>query len=59
MADHTLDHAGLKALAKELGRPLFTLEVTRQDPFTADVPARRAAAEWFAELWQRFDILYA
>ena len=32
-----LDHAGLKALAKELGRPLFTLEVTLRDPFTAGV----------------------
>jgi hypothetical protein len=52
----TFDHAALKALSKELGRPPFTLEVTLRDPFTAGVPARRAAAEWFAELWQRFDI---
>ena len=52
----TFDHAGLKALSKELGRPIFTLEVTQRDPFTAGRPARRAAAEWFAELWQRFDI---
>jgi hypothetical protein len=37
-----LDHARLKALAKELGRPLFSLEVLRNDPFTARVPARKA-----------------
>jgi hypothetical protein len=50
------DHAGLKALAKELGRPLFTLEVLGNDPFTAGVPARKAGAEWFADLWQRLQI---
>ena len=31
----TFDHAELKALSKELGRPLFTLEVLRNSPFTA------------------------
>jgi hypothetical protein len=51
-----LDHAGLLALAKELKRPLYTLEVTKLDPFTAERPARREQAEWFAELWQRFEI---
>jgi hypothetical protein len=35
----TFNHAGLKALAKKLGRELFTLEVLRNDPFTADAPA--------------------
>jgi hypothetical protein len=35
---NSLDHAGLKALSKELSRPLFTLEVLRNDPFTADSP---------------------
>ena len=50
---NSLDHAGLKALAKELNRPLFTLEVLRNDPFTAGVPARKAGAEWFAALWQQ------
>jgi hypothetical protein len=54
MAD--LDHDALLALAKEHKRPLYTLEITHRDPFTADQPARRAAAEWFAELWNRFDI---
>jgi hypothetical protein len=52
----TLDHAGLLALSKELKRPLYTLEVTQRDPFTAGSPARQRDAEWFAELWQRFDI---
>jgi hypothetical protein len=56
MTHDDLDHAGLLALSKELGRPLYTLEVTRRDPFTAGQAARRAAAQWFAELWQRFDI---
>jgi hypothetical protein len=54
MAD--LDHDAMLALSKELKRPLYTLEITHRDPFTAGQPARRAAAEWFAELWNRFDI---
>jgi hypothetical protein len=53
---NSIDHAGLKALAKELNRPLFTLEVLRNDPFTAGVPARKAGAEWFAALWQQLQI---
>jgi hypothetical protein len=52
----TFNHAGLLALSKELKRPLYTLEVTQRDPFIAGQASRRAAAEWFAELWQRFDI---
>jgi hypothetical protein len=52
-----LDHAGLLALGKELRRPLSTLEVTRQDPFTAGQGHRRERAEWFGKkIWQRFDI---
>ena len=51
MADY--DHAGLKELAKELERPLSTLQVLSQDPFTAGVPARKAGAEWFARLWKK------
>jgi hypothetical protein len=50
------DHAGLKELAKELDRPLSTLAVLARDPFTAGAPARKRDAEWFAELWRRFDI---
>ena len=42
------DHAGLKALAKELGRPLYTLEVLRSDPLTAGIPWRKAGAKWAA-----------
>jgi hypothetical protein len=49
------DRAGLEALARELDRPLYTLTVTTYDPFTADTPARKAAAEWFAELWHRYN----
>lgn len=47
------DHAGLKELAKELDRPLYTLTVlgNQNDPFTAGAPARKAGAEWFARLW--------
>ena len=52
----TLDHAALLALSKELKRPLYTLEITQRDPFTAGRAGRKAEAEWFAELWQRFDI---
>jgi hypothetical protein len=47
------DHAGLKELAKELDRPLYTLEVLGHDPFTAGAPARKAGAEWFARLWKK------
>src|SRR4051812_11043248 len=53
--DPVYDRAGLEALAKKLGRPLYTLTVTQQDPFTADIPARKARAEWFAELWHRYN----
>jgi hypothetical protein len=54
--DYVHDRDSLKVLAKNLGRTLSTLTVTRNDPFTAETPARRAAAEWFAEIWDRFDI---
>jgi hypothetical protein len=54
--DDALNHAGLKALAKQLRRPLFTLQVLRNDPFTAGAPARQAGAEWCAELWNRLGI---
>ncbi len=43
----------LKELGKELDRPLYTLEVLANDPFTADREARKRGAEWFAELWGR------
>ena len=49
----TLDHERLKALSRQLGRPLSTLYALSgaNDPFVAGQPARRAAAEWFAEVW--------
>jgi hypothetical protein len=51
-----LDYEGLKALSKELDRPLETLKVLHNDPFTAGQPSRRAGAEWFAGIWRAFDI---
>jgi hypothetical protein len=53
---NAFDHARLKALAEELGRPMFTLEVLRNDPFTAGQPGRKAGAEWFAQLWESLEI---
>jgi hypothetical protein len=32
----------------------LSLTVTANDPFTADMPSRKAAAEWFTALWRRF-----
>ena len=52
----TLDHSSLKALAKQLRRPLYTLAVTSNDPFTAGVTFRRTGAEWFQQLWQRLGV---
>jgi hypothetical protein len=52
----SLNYARLKELGKDLGRPLDTITVTRQDPFMADLPARRRDAEWFATLWERFSV---
>jgi hypothetical protein len=45
----------LNRLAAELGRPVGTLITNaNSDPFYAGVPARRAWAEWFANLWRQF-----
>jgi hypothetical protein len=48
----------LKALAAKLRRPLETLIAlsSKNDPYLADRPARRAAAEWFAEQWVWFEM---
>jgi hypothetical protein len=53
-ATPTLDD--LKALAKERGCRIDKMLVlsTSTDPFYADLPARRAQAEWFARLWAEF-----
>ena len=50
------NHASLKQLARERGRPMSELFVLApaNDPFLADGPGRRAKAQWFADLWQRF-----
>jgi hypothetical protein len=50
------DHEGLKALAKSMGRPLDSLYALTgwHDPFVADMPGRRAQAEWFAAIWHQF-----
>jgi hypothetical protein len=50
------DYEGLTNLAKELGRPLYTLEVLQNDPFTAGKEGRKAKAEWFAEIWRELNI---
>jgi hypothetical protein len=47
------DHAGLTALAEQLGKPLYTLHAMEAgtDPFLAGTRARRRDAEWFAKIW--------
>jgi len=54
-ADRPCSHEDLKALAEELGRPLYTLHVldAHTDPFLAGTPSRLRDAEWFAEVWTR------
>jgi hypothetical protein len=54
--DTKINYAYLKRLSKQLGRSMPDLVVlkTDNDPFYADVPARRERAEWFADLWQQF-----
>jgi hypothetical protein len=51
--DRPRDHESLKALAKKLGRPLYTLHVqdAHTDPFLAGQPARLRDAQWFADVW--------
>src|SRR5690349_3490304 len=58
MPDNSLDHAGLKALARSLGRPLVSVVALTEsnDPFLADTPMRRARAEWFAAIWHDLDL---
>jgi hypothetical protein len=52
------DHERLKVLAKSLNRPMSSVFVLHHnnDPFMAGVPARRAMAEWFGGLWERFEL---
>src|SRR5262245_8515099 len=53
-----INYESLGAAARELGRPLSTLYALSpaNDPFMAGLPARQAAAEWFAEIWDRLEI---
>jgi hypothetical protein len=54
-ADLELDYESLNALAAALRRPVRSLIWQYDtDPFYAGSPARRAWAEWFAKIWQRF-----
>src|SRR4051794_21532454 len=48
----------LKVMAKDLKRPVGTLIALspQNDPFYAGVPGRKAAAEWFAALWDRYKL---
>src|SRR3954452_1688927 len=51
---HAIDYDRIKVMSAELSRPAHTLIALApdNDPFYI-TPARRAAAEWFAELWER------
>lgn len=49
-----IDHENLRRFAKQEHRTLNSLVVLTNDPFTADMPRRRAAAEWFTKLWRRY-----
>jgi hypothetical protein len=57
-ADQAVNHEYLKALSKELRRPLETLYAlaSDNDPFVVDQPSRRAGAEWYADLSRRLGI---
>jgi hypothetical protein len=54
----TLDYDGLKELARELGRPAYTLYALAadNDPFYI-TPGRQAEAEWFAEQWHNLGLV--
>ena len=51
-----INYEAISALAKELDRPVGTLIALspNNDPFYAGMPSRRADADWFAEVWERF-----
>jgi hypothetical protein len=48
-----LDYESLKAMAKDIGRPVKNLLALSpdNDPFYAGIGGRRRAAEWFAAIW--------
>jgi len=49
----TSDYDAIKLLAERLNRPAGSLLALGydNDPWASDMPSRRAAAEWFAEIW--------
>src|SRR5262252_4127588 len=51
-----LDYESVNALAAKLDRPASTLIALspHNDPFFAARPGRKADAEWFADIWERF-----
>ncbi|MDX0438933.1 hypothetical protein GOD34_18355 [Sinorhizobium medicae] len=51
-----MDYKSIKAAAKEMGCRVADLIALagNNDPFFADVPARKHKGEWFGELWHRF-----
>src|SRR5262249_16862627 len=54
-ADRPCSHGDLKALAEQLGRPLYTLHVldAHTDPFLPGHGAPRRRGGWFVKLWFR------
>jgi hypothetical protein len=56
MPPRAYDYEQIKTLAKERRQRITDLIVLapQNDPFYCGQPAQRSAAEWFAELWQRF-----
>ena len=52
----SIDYDRLAELSRMLDRPIGTLVAQGydSDPFYADMPSRRTAAEWFGEIWRRF-----
>jgi hypothetical protein len=47
----------IKLLSQKLRRPIATLLALTvdADPFYANMPSRRRGAEWFADLWSRYE----
>lgn len=56
MPPRAYDYEQIKTLAKDRRQRITDLIVLapQNDPFYCGQPAQRSAAEWFAELWQRF-----
>src|SRR5262245_2553395 len=50
------NYQDIKDLSEQTGLPVYKLLALapKNDPFAADLPARRMWGEWFAALWDRF-----